>query len=813
MNDSLSALARKIRSKKFNKEEIENLKKEAIESKIERNRRTKKAIEIQRIVRGYLARKRYKIMEDRLNINTIIDYLYEKKLKRIHKHSSQIISYFLYKYIERQRKIKAKIINEYKIHCSDLIKAFIKGVILRKNIKGDLEIIRNNKKKIAPVILSFKTRLMLKCNTIQNILIDIANIKYLLQDEREQNQSEEGKQGIKELKMKLRKKYNEFYLIYYQNKMTSEWVDEERTSEPWLKKYQQILNGEDISFMNKNTNNNNNIDNNHDYNNNKQIKSQKIPKKIDINNFNDLNNINNNEFNENDYSKNKENYYENNYNEELSNNVNDNYNYNSNYQDMQGVQKIYKDDERPIKPMKNNNFMNSDNPFGLSENNYVNNDNYNNINQIKSNLQKSKIKRNTGSQNNSNNIQNISTKNRKINNYVLNNNQNEEEEKQMQYQENQMESNSHIDNSQNNNNNHQYNDYDERPIGGKKIDYNAMFAEGKNFEGDGFGGMNQEINISQNQRKIIKNKNSPKKKPVYDARKAIEEAKLREAKEGKKEKTSAFREFVKEMKKLSAEEKAEKAGQTNIENSAKNSNSKINSNKSIQNVKKYGKDDLPIKKNNFVEDSYNAATAKEEQENQNQNQEQKTKRIPIRGRRVETKDMIMRRKLHELERSPPPVLNIKGAKSKIECWGPSNDVKRQRLSQQMNEKDKKVRNISKKNNYQTESKESINLNMPSSNKKTIEMSENKNEKVIDPKKIEEKAKKIALKKLARIENQITRIESEFNLDNYFKEKEKKMMEFGKIPFIKKEYNYVKKYSNEVYNSLVTHLMAQYQDLK
>ena len=81
MNDSLSALARKIRSKKFNKEEIENLKKEAIESKIERNRRTKKAIEIQRIVRGYLARKRYKIMEDRLNINTIIDYLYEKKIK------------------------------------------------------------------------------------------------------------------------------------------------------------------------------------------------------------------------------------------------------------------------------------------------------------------------------------------------------------------------------------------------------------------------------------------------------------------------------------------------------------------------------------------------------------------------------------------------------------------------------------------------------------------------------------------------------------------------------------------------------------
>lgn len=63
-----------------------------------------------------------------------------------------------------------------------------------------------------------------------------------------------------------------------------------------------------------------------------------------------------------------------------------------------------------------------------------------------------------------------------------------------------------------------------------------MFAEGQNFEGDGFGGLNQQINFNSNQKKIIKNKNSPRKKPVYDARKAIEEAKLREAKEGKKKK-------------------------------------------------------------------------------------------------------------------------------------------------------------------------------------------------------------------------------------------------------------------------------------
>jgi hypothetical protein len=466
----------------------------------------------------------------------------------------------------------------------------------------------------------------------------------------------------------------------------------------------------------------------------------------------------------------------------------------SQIQNIPQTQKVYKEDDRPIKPMKNNNFMNSENPFGLSKNGFPEDHINSNINYNSQRIaqnQKSKIKRNSKT----GNASNKKIKNLDNNNSESQYNQNEEESKsQSQYQDN-----------QNNINNNQYNDYDERPIGMKKIDYNTMFGEGQNFEGDGFGGINQKINPNQNQRKIIKNKTSPRKKPVYDARKAIEEAKLREAKEGKKEKPSAFREFVKEMKKLSAEEKAGKV--SNNENSPKNKNSKTND---APKVKNYGKDDLSIKKNNYIKEdnnNYNSNLSKEEHENQ----EQRSRRIPIKSRKVETKDMIMRRKLHELERSPPPILNIKGAKSKIECWGPSNEVKRQRITQYNNEKEKKMKNnIAKKNNYQAESRDSVNLN--SANKKSIEVNQKKN-KVVDPKKIEEKAKKMALKKLSKIENQINRIEATFNLDNYFKNKERKMMEFGKIPYIKKEYNYVKKYSNEVYANLVTHLMSQFQELK
>ena len=746
MNDPLSELARKIRSKKLNKEEIENLKKEAIESKIERNRRIKKATEIQRIIRGFLARKKFKILEDKININTIIDYLYEKKVKRIHKHSSQIISYFIYKYIERQRKIKTQLINEFKIHCSDVIKAFIRGVILRKKIKNELELIRNSKQILIPYFLSFKTRLILKSRTIQNILMDIANIKFLLQDENEQNQSLQDKQSIKDLKLKLRKKYNEFYLIYYQYKMTCEWVDEERTPNPWLKKYQQIINGEDVSFMKKEEEN---------INNNKQIREKAQRKNLNEN----INEIDNNNFNnELDY----ENYVNNNIENESNNIVSEN------YENISQSNNIYKEDERPIKPMKNSNFMNTQNPFGLSESGFPEDHKYNNA---KKNYPKNKIRRNKNSSN-KNIKQNI----------------NEEEEKQIMNQDNFEEINAY-----NINNNKNYSNYDDRPIGGNKIDYNAMFEGNNNIEADGFGGANQQINININKKKIVK-KNSPKKKPVYDARKAIEEAKLREAKEGKKEKPSAFREFVKEMKKLSAEEKAGKIG----ENSPKMSNKELK-------VIKNKKDELPIKNNNYIENNNDNQNNNEEQENQ-----PKEKRIPIHKRKPETKDMLMRKKLHQLEQSPPPMLNIKGIKSKIECWGPSNDSKIQKTNKNNLEKiNKKITNISRKNNANNDSKEEV---IPYSiTKKESEM--NKTKKEVDLNKIEERMKKNALKKLVKIESQINKIDNEFNLDIYFKEKEKKMEEFGKIPYIKKEYNYVKRYSNDIYTRLSKQLISMYLELK
>ena len=166
------------------------------------------------------------------------------------------------------------------------------------------------------------------------------------------------------------------------------------------------------------------------------------------------------------------------------------------------------------------------------------------------------------------------------------------------------------------------------------------------------------------------------------------------------------------MKKLSAKEKEGKIN----DNSPKLSHKSSKLNNQI-------KEDISIKTNNYIEENNDNNNNDENQESLN-----KEKRIPIHKRKPETKDMIMRKKLHQLEQSPPPMLNIKGIKSKIECWGPTNDTKKQKNNKNIFEKEnKRITNINKKNNINIDSKDDINNLMKKSiiakNKKPIEKSD------------------------------------------------------------------------------------------
>ena len=56
--------------------------------------------------------------------------------------------------------------------------------------------------------------------------------------------------------------------------------------------------------------------------------------------------------------------------------------------------------------------------------------------------------------------------------------------------------------------------------------------------------------------------------------------------------------------------------------------------------------------------------------------EHKENNLQKKNKPNEKKEVALRRKLHELEKAPAPVLNIKGIKSRIECWGGNNDNKK-----------------------------------------------------------------------------------------------------------------------------------------
>ena len=100
MNDSFSLLAKSIRQNKINKNELLNNLKKVSEAQSQKEHYFKKILLIQKNIRGHLFRIKYRLLLEEINIKTVIDYLYEKKKKRIHEHSQEIISFFVSKFID-----------------------------------------------------------------------------------------------------------------------------------------------------------------------------------------------------------------------------------------------------------------------------------------------------------------------------------------------------------------------------------------------------------------------------------------------------------------------------------------------------------------------------------------------------------------------------------------------------------------------------------------------------------------------------------------------------------------------------------------
>ena len=964
MDDSFSRLAKQIRRSKINKYEIKKIKREIIDGKVLNLIKIDMAIKIQKHIRGFIYRKKYKIILEQNNTEIIINYLHEKKLTRIKYDYRNIISFHVLNYIKHIKEEKEKI-NLKKINSINKIKAIMKGIIFRKHFKNKNSLLGNKKETLEKYILSYKVKLILRSNNIQSLLIDIANIKYSLNN-LDKNNDISNQQKIKELKTKLNKNINLFYFTFYQMKENSNWISQTKISEPWLKKYLEIINKNKNIFVKKKSIysnqkklkklKENNSNKNHEkrfekrrsgnylpnslYKNNNTINTEK---EISISNFEtESNNINkrnklngkyllsegrektdksynfnfydsesdelNNNTNANkindDKDKDTEKNNKNISNKETkdsksqsqnSNETNDkkirndiikryrsrkseseklssnksksperkeslnikineykiddtkednNLNLNfekkasSNINPNKNLNKYQQIEERPIKPMKNINFLENDNPFGLKRdsNSTLTESNKNKDNNIISPIQKQKSleKRSINSTRAINS--NLIAKEKKNNISELDKDKEEmvktQEKTDLSHDELPV-SNKYIEydnrpvgpNNSNNININKEFDRNERPIGGiKNIDYNAMFGEGGEFDGDPFGGAKQvEKNNKKEKNKINHNNNNnlTKKKPVYDARKAIEEAKLKEAKEGKKEKPSAFREFLREMKKISAEEKTQhNETNNNIENNNNNFNSKMNKkNKNSKNKEKEISVDLD-KDIKFKFKDNKLFTEKKEENSKNfnniieldhkENKENNNNQKKI-NKQNETKEISLRRKLHELEKAPAPILNIKGVKSKIECWGGNNENKKTKNNNLIQREMPKSKDEKKSKNNKL-NKKLNEINLPDNNK--VNSNNNSSNNIPKINKIfEEKIEKYVEQKLMQLSLQIEEIDELFNLDKYYEEKNNKMKKYINLPYIKKDYEFVVKYNNDNYKEKIEKIKAEYKELK
>ena len=303
---------------------------------------------------------------------------------------------------------------------------------------------------------------------------------------------------------------------------------------------------------------------------------------------------------------------------------------------------------------------------------------------------------------------------------------------------------------------------------------------------------------------------------------------MKEAKEGKKEKPSAFREFLREMKKISAEEKTQHNETINNNIDINNNNPKINKrNKNNKNKEK----EITIDLDNKGKYKDNKLLTEIEEENSkslnikelDHKEIKENNNIPKKNKQNETKEISLRRKLHELEKAPAPILNIKGIKSKIECWGGNNDNKKTKINNLEKRDMPKSKDEKKSKNNKINNQKAISNLV--GNKKLNDFNSAENDKVNNNKNnssnnipkinknFEEKIEKYVEQKLMQLSLQIEEIDDLFNLDKYYEEKINKMKKYINLPYIKKDYDFIIKYTDDNYEEKIEKIQAEYKELK
>jgi hypothetical protein len=79
--------------------------------------------------------------------------------------------------------------------------------------------------------------------------------------------------------------------------------------------------------------------------------------------------------------------------------------------------------------------------------------------------------------------------------------------------------------------------------------------------------------------------------------------------------------------------------------------------------------------------------------------------------------------------------------------------------------------------------------------------------------LDEKIEKFVDKKLMQLSLQIDEIDDLFNLDKYYNEKENKMKKYINIPYIKKDFEFIIKFTDDNYEEKIERIQTHYKELK
>lgn len=213
-------------NEKLDKGEVQELKKKVQEINYMMNKRKRSAIKIQKVWRGYLARKRFARIKGKLMQQKMVRVKQQKKKDYIRKNAKKIICQAIYTYVLRKRNQEKELLKRYVNHCATMIQKTFRGAITRIRYRQMRRRMRRFRIILTAFVIGWKTRKIFKDNELISLQQDVKDIENLAIDIAD-NDDPEAVATKEEIPWRLsrakRQHADRFWKLYF----TGAWADRE----------------------------------------------------------------------------------------------------------------------------------------------------------------------------------------------------------------------------------------------------------------------------------------------------------------------------------------------------------------------------------------------------------------------------------------------------------------------------------------------------------------------------------------------------------------------------------------------------------